>query len=194
MRYLMLALVFIWVPSAAAAQSSALDRGSILVGGTAGFVSTGGDDEESRHTSLTVRPGVRYFLIPRLALGGEVLIAYSAAEAPADAGPTAGEEFTSSTFGVGPAVDYYFGDLDADLHPFVSGTAFLSWNRNSFAGEDARARGTVLRGAAGLLYLFSDQVGLNSALFYEWANQDVEDRSFEQNRFGLSFGISAFVF
>ena len=183
MRHLILALTLICIPAAAAAQSSALDEGSLLVYGNASFTSTGGDGSDDRFTSLSVRPGVKYFVVPGLAVGGQLQIGYSA-----------NDDFSAIMLGVGPSADYYFGDLDAAVHPFISATTVLSWSSTEGPSFESESRVVTLHGEAGLLYLLSEQVGLTTALFYETRNFEGGSASVGQNVFGLSMGLSAFVF
>lgn len=171
------------MPALADGQSSALDRGSLVVDGDASFTSTGFDGQDERATNLAIRPGVKYFVVERLAVGGELLLGYSSAG-----------DFSRTSFGIGPSADYYFGDLDAALHPFVSGTVFWATDRADTPTGEVDASFMRLRGSAGLLYLFSEQVGLNGALFYETSEDEVAGSTVNRDTYGLSVGIAAFVF
>lgn len=171
------------LPGRATAQSHALDRGSLLVDGDASFVSTGVDGSDTRSTNIVVRPGVKYFVVPRLAVGGDVRLGYSSSG-----------EFKRTSVGIGPSIDYYLGPLDSRLHPFVSGTVFLATDRTASPAGDLDGRHVRLRGSAGLLFLFGAHAGLNGALFYESARDRAGDTTIRHNSFGLSLGISTFVF
>lgn len=182
-RFTLIVLALLGTPAMAAGQSSALDRGSLLVDGNASFVSAGVEGADTRNTILSVRPGVKYFIIPRLAVGGQLLVGYAS-----------GGDVTRTSLGIGPAMDYYFGALSNALHPFVSGSIFLGTERTDRPGFDTDVRQVRYRGAAGVLYLFTEQVGLNGALFYEKTEDTVGDDAVGRDSYGLSFGVAAFVF
>lgn len=60
-RFTLVVLALLGMPAMAAGQSSALDRGSLLVDGNASFVSVGIEGADTRTTTFAVRPGVKYF-------------------------------------------------------------------------------------------------------------------------------------
>ena len=168
----LLSLVLLAAP--AGAQSYAVDRGSLLVGGSGGFSSTGTEqDEDDRTTQLSIRPSVEYFVAPGLSLGGE--LQYSRFSNGGDA---------STTFGVGPAMSYYFGGRSRrSVYPFVSvGGAYSRSGGTTGLGFDA---------SVGALAMLADAVGVNGSLYYQ--NRFYEEFS-DNNSFGLAVGISAFVF
>lgn len=76
----------------------------------------------------------------------------------------------------------------------MSAAAFLGRDRTDRPTGEAVVRRHQLRGAAGLLYLFSEQVGVTGALFYETSDSEVGDVTSGQDVYGLTFGIAAFVF
>lgn len=174
--------VFLFVPVAVLhAQTSALDRGSINIAGDAAFTSSGsasnGDDD--RTTQLIIRPTAQYFVIPGLALGGEVVVAH-----------TSRDNNSSTSIGAGPSVAYYFGRGERTVHPFVS--ASLTVLRTSFENDftDQSTSATAYRGSGGILLMLSRSVGITGELFYQGQNSE----DFDRNTYGLAFGVSAFVF
>lgn len=163
------------------AQSSAVDRGSINIGGDATFSSFGSsaDTDDSRTTQLLFNPAVEYFIIPGLAVGGEVVLARASRDGS-----------SSSTVGVGPRLSYYFGRGERTFYPYLSGTVSLL--RTSFDGNgDQESNSSVgYRGSGGILFMLSQGVGITGEVFYQGRDSD----DFNTNAFGVSFGISAFVF
>lgn len=167
------------LPARAAAQAYPTDRGSFIVGGVAGLVHSRvsqelvGGEQEYSSTQLSVAPEVEYFVAPGLAVGGrfQVLGVWS-------------EDTSQGLFGIGPQLSYYFGRDARSIYPYVSGGV------SYFNDIDFDARATGADAAAGLVFMLSRGVGLNTALFY-----DV--RVAEQTRvanMGVSVGVSAFVF
>lgn len=160
------------------AQTSAIDRGSLLLDGDASFTSnTAGVNNEDRMTLLAVRPAVQYLILPGFAIGGVVSLAHSSLEG-----------LSSTTFGVGPAATYFFGKGDRSFFPFVSGHVNLDRRISNFS--DSRNFFSY-RGSGGVLLMLSRSVGLTGELFYRAQNSRGNSNS---NSFGLAFGVSAFVF
>ena len=174
--------LFLFVPVAVLhAQTFALDRGSINIAGDAAFTSSGsssnGDDD--RTTQFILTPTAHYFVIPGLAVGGDLVVSHFSRE-----------NNSSTTFGGGPSVAYYFGRGERKVYPFVSGSVTLLRTSfdNSFTNQSTSSTG--YRGSGGVLLLLSRSVGITGELFYQGQNSD----NFDTNTYGLAFGVSAFVF
>lgn len=173
----LLAALLATLPAAAQAQSHATDRGSMLLGGSAGFSSHGyrveGVEEQERATVLHFMPSVQYFVLPGLALGGDVNVTrYS------------NRDGSSAQYGVGPAVSYYFGGPEKSVLPFLSGS--LLYLRSS-ANDDSQ---TGYSASAGAVFLFNRSVGLRGSLYYNgWSMEDVRS-----NTYGVGIGFTAFAF
>lgn len=168
---LMLALLLL-APSLVQAQSYAIDKGSLMIGGTAGFSSTGGDGSDDRLTQIFINPSLQYFVTRGLAFGGDVAVQHFS---QGDGG--------STTYGVGPAVTYFFGGDERPVYPYLSGSVQL------LRGHDDET--SVGYGAsAGAIMMLMDAVGLDGSIYY----QTTEDDDFSRNTFGLAVGIAAFVF
>jgi len=109
-RAIVAALVFaVALPVTAAAQTHALDRGSFLVGGGASFTRAGGEingESVDPTTQLFFAPRLMYFLRPGLALGGEATVMRSKSD-----------DGTATSYGIGPAVAYYFGASPTRARP-----------------------------------------------------------------------------
>jgi opacity protein-like surface antigen len=177
MRFLIrlaLGLVLLVLASPPAlAQSYAIDQGSLMVGGSASFTSTGSDDsDDDRFSSLLVRPMVQYFVMPGLAVGGELMLTRF----------SSGDQ-SATAYGVGPEVTYFFGGSERQLYPFVS--AGFQFNRS----EDENTFGYGASGGA--VFMLTSSVGLNGSLYYR--KIDYEDFG-GNNTIGAAVGISAFVF
>lgn len=173
------ALVSLAVTGHAAAQAYPTDRGSFIVSGSAGaYTSTttldieGDQDTENRYSEVYVAPQVQYFVMPGLAVGGRVTV---------NAGWYEGDSRTQ--FGVGPQLSYYFGRDERRLYPYVSaGVSYDGFgNGEANLGQNAQA---------GLAFMLSRGVGLDSGIYYRGITQD----EIRQDIFGLAIGITAFVF
>ncbi|MBD0318939.1 MAG: hypothetical protein ICV87_01300 [Gemmatimonadetes bacterium] len=173
------ALVSLAVTGRAAAQEFPTDRGSFIVSGGAGAytatISYGDDDTEDPNNGYSVvslSPQVQYFVTPGLAVGGRVSasVLWSGGD-------------SHSQFGIGPQLSYFFGRGERPFYPYVS--AGVSYDG---LGEDHTSFGQNAQ--AGLVFMLSRGVGLNSAVYYQ--NVGVEE--VRQQVFGLQLGVTAFVF
>lgn len=179
MRHLTTAIAAITLITAfaapAGAQEYATDRGSLNIGGTAGVSSY--KASAGWNTNAFFNPQLQYFVSPGLGIGA----ALSVHRAWRDAG-------SFNSYSIGPSVAYYFGRGAQDLRPYLGAQA-------SFARVDGSNVSTWgYGGSAGLLYMLTESVGLDTALFYRRLEPTGESLSTSQENVGFSVGISAFVF
>jgi hypothetical protein len=182
-------LAFVIAPGLAHAQGYAVDKGSVNVGGTASFTSskaTTADVAQPRLTTLGLAPHLLFFLAPGIAVGGE-----------ASLGRTSSDGNSTTQYGLGPAIEYYFGHEERNWYPFVGASVrFSHVSGDGQLGSDFRD----LRASAGLLFLLSPSVGVNSELYLSRTHTTfespatLEELDSNTTAFGLAIGISAFVF
>lgn len=164
-------------PATASAQPAALSGGSVLLGGQASFdVESAGDDGDNI-TRLVLLPAVHYFIRPGLAFGGELRLTR-----------VSQGDLSGTSIGAGPALSYYFVQ-DGAVHPFVR--ASVQAVRSSSDDFDQNVFG--MRAAGGLLFLLTESVGLDAALYYNRL-QYGGDADGNTTNVGLALGVSAFVF
>lgn len=184
-RYLVAFTLSLLIPSAAAAQDYAIDRGSMVLGGSVSWSSSGGELYENadgdRVNSLLLNPQVMYFVTPGFALGGDLLVER-----------VSQGEFDATTIAVGPAASYFFGGPESSIYPFVGAT--VGYASTSSSGADAS--GIAFGGAAGAAFMLSRSVALTGAATYRVQNLSVDqvDESFTGNAFALQIGVEAFLF
>lgn len=183
------------LPLAASAQEYPSDRGSWIVAGSASLISQGSDfDEDGRTTSASLRPSVKYFVLPGLALGAEVILSH-----------LRDERFKATAVGAGPALAYYFGGADRRLLPFVATRGTLTSSHSRFEplqGPFGDTAPVVTRtstslsfdASAGGVLMIARNVGLTGEVFYTLFDSDVDEEDDRSNIFGLRFGVAAFVF
>lgn len=170
------------------AQSYPIDRGAYLFGGTAGFVSLGGDlyatPTDDRQTAFAFQPKAEAFLFPRVTLG--LFAAFDRFSYEDDA--------KVRVFTIGPKASYYFGDPAGRLFPFVSLGAGYSAATLEFpdgSEDDGPGFAAVLSGGAA--YLVSGQVALTGEAFTQLARYGGE--TFDgANKLGLRLGVAYFLF
>jgi len=171
-----------WSP--ASAQSHATDQGSWIVGGGAGLsnqsfsYSLDGDRLKFSSTYASLTPRVQYFVRPGLALGGGLNLAHMRTD-----------DHSSTRYGAGPAISYYFTAPERRILPYVSANTSFSRAR----GEEGRETG--YGAAAGLLYMLTGSVGLDGSVFAQsqrWT--ETNDLEGTNRVLGLALGFSAFVY
>lgn len=161
--------------SAVSAQEHATDRGSLILGGSAGVASHRTADVRS--TYMHLNPAIQYFVRPGLAIGGTVNLTHV----------RLGER-TSTNYGAGPQISYYMGDGAETLRPYVSAQTMIS-------GASGGRSGVLTYGAnAGVLYLFTRSVGLDASIFYRGLSFTGSDAETVSEAVGVAVGFSAFAF
>jgi len=178
------------------AQSYPVDRGSFLIGGGASLTSrettypsvTEGGRSRQRTSYFSIHPCLQYFVIPGLALGGDISISRQ----------TGGRW----SLGGGPAVTYFFLKGERPWNLYVSGDFQVGKMWGSGFGRDPKFHS--YGGAFGTVFMVSKGVGIHTEAFYsvsEWneglvepVNEPSWESKHETNEFGLAVGISVFVF
>ncbi len=171
----------------AAGQSWAVDRGSLRLGGTASFTSSGssfdGVDGDDRTTQLGISPSIEYFFVPGLAIGGTLSVGYL----------SSGDDDDATSFGIGPSITWFFGGSEPkSTWPFIG--AQLLYSRTSFGDDDDDLTGFGYQADGGLMFMVSNAVGIEAALFYRRLEQENGPFELDVDTFGLQVGVSAFVF
>ena len=189
-RAALVAAGFALVASVAHAQAKGpIGQGSWIVGGTAGWSHSAIDGAPNATSTFTLAPSGLYFVRPHIAIGGAAATGYSA---------TGSEHIW--TYGIGPDVRYYFGDMSGKLFPFIRADMQPVWSRMSTAGggADAHQHRWSYEGSAGLTQMLATHVGLTGELFYATARATQElsttTATVTSSSYGIRFGISAFVF
>lgn len=188
-RLLFSALLFPLALHAQSSDTGPIDKGSKLVGGSASVAVTD-DENTSAVTSVTVSPNVLFFVAPRFAVGGLVGVAYSSSD-----------NSSSTNWTLGPALRYFIAEPKATMLPFVG--ASVQFGRGSFSSgtsSDVTVTNLGFEGVAGITWMLARHVGLDGELFAQRTTFKASGGAlpttseFSSNRFGVRFGISAFVF
>lgn len=171
------------------APDAPTERGSRIIGGTASVSHTSGGGGS---TGISVQPSLLYFFADRVALGGGVGFGYS----DSDNG-----SITSWRFG--PEARFYFGPSTSKTIPYLGaaaqvGSASSDSDDGSVGSLDSDASFWGLEGVAGLTFMISRQVGIAGEAFVQRDEQTLETSlskfTSTTTRFGLRFGLAAFVF
>jgi hypothetical protein len=143
-------------------------------------------------TTVSLAPRLGYFLLPGLAVTGNLSLSYT------------GQDIGHSwSWGVGPGLTYYFGRAARSFYPYVAGLTQFAWLHTD---QDDGLGGSALRSDAqhwqisgGAVVLVARNVGLNGELYYSRtylssSNSMGFDGSTTQEQYGLQFGVSLFVY
>ena len=179
------------MPSILAAQTkptSAISKGSKLVGGSASLTRLDRDEGAPSTTSIQVSPFLLFFTADRVAVGGSVSIGHSSTE---------GASVTN--WSIGPEARYFFAQPGATTLPFVGLSYRYGKTSFSSGGTDSDATNTVLDGSGGITWLLTPHVGLTGELFLTrttFKSDAGGGFTFDDTQllYGVRFGISAFVF
>ncbi len=161
----------------------AIDKGSVLVGGSAQISRTTSESgtSEATSTSVFVNPRALLFVAPRVAVGGDVSI-----------GRISAGDVSSSSVGVGPAFRYYLRAAGATSLPYLGAAARIS--RASFEGPgsaDGSETSRDVEGVLGIDWMISRQVGIAGEAFVAYFSRG-SGPSRSATTFGVRFGIDAF--
>lgn len=186
--------------SAAHAQRSPIQKGSIQIGGTADVSHTEPDGNGSGLTIIEAFPRVGYFVVNGLSINLNLRLRRVTADDISSA-----RDQRSTELGIGPGVSYYFRTPARRLFPFVSGRMLYNQAKThltllpSETEVDTRTTSTVWLAGGGVLYMLGEHVGLTSELFYQWnrnkiKNQSAPEISQKSKTYGIQWGVAAFIF
>jgi len=188
-------------PTLVAAQHAAVDRGTLLLGGSAGVSGRHEDGSDQDRFSISVAPSVGIFLARGLAVGGFTSFGYSKFDGT-----------TLHTWGVGPALTYYFPLLRGFAYPFLEVQTSFTWNSSHSTAvypvdvvvvADRSGTAVQVRPSAGLLFMVVSHVGIRGELYLSrsWTTSETEvtgmpatSTELNTTTYGLAFGVTAFVF
>lgn len=170
-------------PTGLFAQQYAVDRGSWLVGGTAGLSRSSFEGSDYHSTAAFLEPQAQYFVVRGLALGGQAQISR-----------VGNGSVYAVGVGAGPAVTYYFGQGRRAVYPYVGGS-FL-FTHSSVTGSSNSPPDVSQRWYepyAGAALMLARNVGVDTRAYFR-KRYDSRQGSAAATDYGVAVGISAFVF
>ncbi len=153
------------------ALSAQTMKGNWLVGGSAGFNSYKPKGADESLTNISFAPNLGYFLMDNLAVGAA--IGYES---------TSFGDASTSSFGVGPFVRYYFLNLGESAK--LMAQASYTFNTET-PDEGDSVSGSTLGLGAGVAYFLNPHVALEGILGYSSNSGDLGEGS----GFGLNVGF-----
>ena len=172
--------LFLSMPVFVLGQNYPIDKGSIILGGTASFQSLGGEDlrGDDRTSLFTLTPQFFYFVAPNFSVGA--ILNYQSISRG---------DFSDSAIGIGPTVIYFFGDASSNTYPFLGASYIYTSDEDSYTKNDIRLMG-------GSAFMIAKNVSITGDVFYliESYKSDNADDSVSGNTFGVEFGVTVFIF
>jgi hypothetical protein len=148
------------------------EKGTWLLGGSAGFSSTSTGDAKS--TTVALSPSLGYFLADNWSVGASALVS--------SVKPDGGDATT--TLAIGPAVRYYFTSLGSKTKLFANGS-FAVGSSKTGSGDPIDVTAWAL--SAGPAIFLNKSVALELAVGYSSAK--VKDAADATNTLGVSVGL-----
>ncbi len=192
-KLLLVCVLMAFAGSVAAQPASPIDKGSMIIGGTLGFSSSGGDlykdTADNSITTITLNPEFGYFVIPSLVVGAT--IGYDRISQG---------DYNASVLGIGPWVGYYFNinkartEVKGSIYPYLKG--FFTYSTFTQEGDDTDEKIMSFGARGGIDFMLSNAVALDAGLQFESDSYDSGVSGAEKVKgtvFGLNVGIAAFV-
>jgi len=157
------------------AEKTPFDRGNAFLSGSILFISHGGD-AFTNDKELVFQPGISFFLIKGIALGGELDLAYNLDNAT--------ERYSAS---VGPALIFFSPRKMGEFFPFIEASIKLSDNgyeANSYS--NSTKGGTHFSFAIGTARHIDKKLAMTFKSEFSFYNYS---RGFDDDVTGFHFGI-----
>ena len=173
---------------------SPIEKGSFLISGDFSFNNSGGnlyeDIDGNRLTSISMGTSINYFVIPRLAFGGNFAILYNSQG-----------DINLSAFGIGPTVSLYFGSVEQktsyrnQVFPFVRAGFYYLRGSETISGINSISNGTTVSFGGGLTYMVTNTAGLSMRFLYHIDHITYDDdTSYNGNALNVGVGIDIFIY
>ena len=169
------------------AQKFVVDKGNRLIAGNISFTSQGGELFESypnvRSTTVHISTSGHQFIVPNVAIG----LAFEFTQ------QDQGGSNTSTAYGIGPNLIYFWGNSSSKNFPYVgAGFRYTSMDTgNIFSGQ-----GTVVN--CGILATVNKNLGLVVEIGYHTikltGNNDRGEKSYSGNVFLVGIGIVGILY
>jgi hypothetical protein len=175
--------MMIGLVSTAAAQKGPIDRGSFNIGGSFSLsFGSGGLYGNDTISNISLIPSFRYFVFNGLAVGVDLLLQRN----------SNGDSW-DTTFGIGPAVAYFFRVGSDKIYPYV-GTGF-TYGSNSKSWSTYSTTGFRIRFGGGAAIMLKPNVALIAEAMYaiesmSYGNDPSESGGF----FTFSVGVAVFLY
>lgn len=184
------ATAILCLPFPASAQSYAMDRGVWVVGGSASVSHLEISGLDGGITTVSLFPDVGFFVLPGLVVVANVEYAHSS-----------GAGRSSTVYGAGPGLTYYFVKGPAKLHPYLAAAVFfgqLDWELSGQTGVSNSQGSTSWYASGGGALLLARNVAVTGEAYYGQVHYGAADviggPSGTTTQYGLRFGVSVYIY
>ena len=177
-----LIFIFICIISVNIYSQNQLVKGVYTVGGNISFSSYSVDESSSNQKDFVLYPNVGYFFIDNLYTGVTLLYSHFSSD-----------DYASSTYGIGPAVRYYFA-FDK-LRPFLGVNYLYEYNNNN-QGDDTLIQ-TDLTMSGGISYFITNYFAIETSMNYSFINRHFKSSGNSEyhnaKQFDITVGAKYFI-
>ena len=182
-KLFLVVVMVIGLVSAAAAQKRPIDKGSFNIGGSFSLsIGSGELYGEDTITNISLIPSFRYFVLNGLAVGVDLLLQRNSNGDDSD-----------TTFGIGPAVAYFFRVGSDKIYPYV-GTGF-TYGSNSQSWSTYSTTGFRIRFGGGVAIMLKPNVALLAEAMYAIESMSYGSYPSESGGyFTFNVGVAVFIY
>jgi hypothetical protein len=181
-------VVILFVGNVYAQPEFATDRGSMMLGGSIYFQSSGGElfeFSDERTMSFNFNPDFLIFVVPSFGVGAEIEYSYNKYG-----------DYSYNTIGVGPTLMYCIaGHKDQRVYPFISETVIFEIDsyKNTSAEMEDESKALKSTTRWGVMFMLSKAVALNVNFSYT-LQTTIEDDPRSGNILMVGIGVKSFIF
>ena len=178
-------LIIVLGSSYAFSQGFAVDKGAAIISGMASFTSTKVKDAENSTTNIAAVPIVQYFIVPNIFIGGAV-----------EFNSMSHGDYSSSSFGVGPAVGYAIGGKNSSTFPYLGGSFRFRSSSQDDGTDEYKSSGTTIVIGGGVIAAVKDHIGIIIEAGYHIMSDKPEgaDESTSSSMISVGVGISGLLY
>jgi len=176
--------------STISAQEFAIDKKAIIISGSGGYMSQGGDlfedTDGNKATTVSLKPTVDYFITRKFFIGGGLDFSISSQG-----------DYNSNGIGIGPELGFAFGGPQSKAYPFVQiGILYYKMNADYGSGDDSQFSGSNIFLGCGAIFPVKEHIGVIFSGGYQLLDlKDKEyDKSYSGNIFTVGIGITGLLF
>lgn len=177
------AVLFVLFFTVSVFAQSPIGKGSYSIGGNISYTSETYEDSDDSQNTFLFNPQLGYFFIDNFYTALTLTYGYNSIG-----------DFSYNSYGIGPAVRYYF---DAEkLKPFLG--ASYSYLKFTESNSDDETTHTEFKLTCGADYFVSDGFALEVSLNYSFINYDLPSNLYDNNnsvkKFVIGIGVNYFIF
>ncbi|MDC1106796.1 hypothetical protein OAT16_08820 [Prolixibacteraceae bacterium] len=169
------------------AQRYAISKGSIMIGGAAGYTSTSAEGSDTSTSQLTISPELNCFVANNFFLGGGIDLKYQSQG-----------DFGNTSMGIGPQIGAAFGNEYSQVFPFIKlGARYYkeTFDKSSIE-QNTNVSGNDIFFGGGVIIPAREHLGITIEAGYHMMDFSTEDsdRSLGINQFEIKIGFAGLLF